>query len=123
MNSKITLGQAGEDLVANYLVNNGFTIIERNYRKQYGEIDLIAINKEIIAFVEVKRRIHTYQGLDLSEVVTFSKQQKMIKVAKHYLAYGKHDTKNCRFDIALIEGQENNVKLTYIPHAFEGSEF
>ena len=66
MNSKITLGKAGEELVADYLVKNGFTIIERNYRRQYGEIDVIATNKELIVFVEVKRRLNTYHGLDLS---------------------------------------------------------
>ncbi len=48
------IGSVGEDIAAKYLENKGFTVIERNYRKKYGEIDIIAKKGEILHFVEVK---------------------------------------------------------------------
>jgi len=120
---RAVLGKAGEDLVARHLTQQGFNILARNYRKRYGEIDLIAVNRELLVFVEVKRRLRSYSGFDLSEVVSSPKQHKMIKVAREFMARFNHDDKNCRFDVALVEGEGTDVKLTYIPHAFEGSEF
>jgi putative endonuclease len=47
-------GQTGEDLAAKFLINRGFKIVERNYRKKWGEIDIIAEKAGILHFVEVK---------------------------------------------------------------------
>ncbi|KKU81973.1 MAG: putative endonuclease distantly archaeal Holliday junction resolvase [Parcubacteria group bacterium GW2011_GWA1_47_8] len=51
---RVGIGQLGESIAAKYLENKGFAIICRNYRKKYGEIDIIAQNGEILHFVEVK---------------------------------------------------------------------
>ena len=48
------IGALGEDLAAKYLQNKGFSVISRNYRKKCGEIDIIAKNRGILHFVEVK---------------------------------------------------------------------
>jgi len=50
MNQRKKLGNAGEDLVARALEQQGFVIEHRNYRKRYGEIDLIASKKELLVF-------------------------------------------------------------------------
>ena len=46
----------GEDIAVNYLKKKGYKIIERNFRKGYGEIDIIALKKNVLVFVEVKTR-------------------------------------------------------------------
>ncbi len=51
---KQILGKLGEDIACKYLKNKGFSIVERNYLKKCGEIDIVAKNKDIIHFVEVK---------------------------------------------------------------------
>ena len=116
MDQRKKLGNAGEDLVARVLEQQGFVIEHRNYRKRYGEIDLIASKNELLIFVEVKRRKKAY--FNLGEVITWSKQQKIVMVAKEYIARFAHDQKVCRFDVALIEGD----KLTYLPNAFTESD-
>lgn len=110
------VGQQGEDLVARSLEQQGFVIEQRNYRKPYGEIDIIARKKNLIVFVEVKRRIHAY--FHLEELVTPSKQRKIIMVAKEYIAKNQLIEHDFRFDIAVIDGNE----LTYIENAFNEGE-
>lgn len=109
-----TLGLAGETKVSRHLQQEGFTILERNYRVKEGEIDIIAKKKELLIFVEVKTRaIPTYA---LSEVITHTKQKKIIFTAKHFLVTHQYQDHIYRFDIALVEGA--NLHLTYIPNAF-----
>jgi len=105
-------GLEGENIAARALEAQGFTITHRNYRKQYGEIDLVACKDDLLVFVEVKRRKKAY--FDLENLITWSKQKKIISVAKEYIARFKHDKKYCRFDVALIDGNT----LTYLPDAF-----
>ncbi len=119
MQKTIKLGNYGEQLVAQHLQADGFTILEKNYRQRCGEIDLIAYKKDLLVFVEVKlRRSHYF---DLSHVITHSKQQKIITTAKTYLARTDHDDKACRFDVALVECIDGAPKITYIPQAFVGT--
>ncbi|NRB21393.1 YraN family protein [Candidatus Dependentiae bacterium] len=113
MNKTQTLGNAGETLVAQQLISQGFTLLAKNYRRRTGEVDLIASKKDIIAFVEVKTRKNKY--FDLSTVITRSKQRKIIMAAKEYLVRHDHYDKVCRFDVALVE---NGNQITYIPNAF-----
>jgi len=112
MDKRKQLGVEGELMVARSLERQGFTIKEKNYRKPYGEIDVIAKKKNLLIFVEVKRRKN--QGFDLSQLITLSKQKKIIRVAQEYIARHNYDETYCRFDIALIDGE----KLNYIPDAF-----
>ena len=62
MKSKPALGAWGEALAAEALRSRGFTVIEQNYRSRYGEIDIIAENREYLVFAEVKLRKSTYFG-------------------------------------------------------------
>lgn len=116
MDKRKQFGQEGEERVARYLEQRGFVIEKKNYRKQFGEIDLIASNKEILLFVEVKRRRRSY--FDLSFLITPRKQKKIIMVAKEYIARYNHELKECRFDVALLD----NDQLTYMPNAFQEGE-
>ncbi len=115
-NIRTTIGSQGEYYVSTWLQQEHFTILERNYRKKYGEIDLIAIRSNVLIFVEVKTRTANY--FNLSTVVTLSKQKKIILTAKQYIAHHHYDTMVYRFDLALLEGSPGNYNLTYIPNAF-----
>lgn len=119
MNNAIQQGKKGEDLVARKLTREGFKILAQNYRKPFGEIDLIAIKNDLIIFVEVKMRQACY--FDLAEVIIPSKQKKIIAVAKAYFAEYNYGHKTGRFDVALVEGTGENTTITYIPNAFMDS--
>ncbi|MDR3646819.1 MAG: YraN family protein [Candidatus Babeliales bacterium] len=112
-------GDLAEDFVEDYLINNGFTISARNYRLKCGEIDIIATKNDVVAFVEVKSRKTNYFGL--SEVITKSKQRKIILTAKYYISKYKLYNNICRFDVALLQKTENGFEIQYIANAFNES--
>jgi putative endonuclease len=119
--TKQELGNYGELLVAKKLMQEGFTIIARNYRIRGGEIDIIARKEEILAFVEVKTRQNI--RFPLSQVVTPLKQKTIIRTAKQFLLQHNQKTLDTilRFDVALVEGKDT-LSITYIPNAFVGNE-
>lgn len=109
-------GQIAEELVAQYLQKNNFTVIERNYQCKMGEIDLIGKQKNLIVFVEVKMR--TIHYFDATELVPFHKQAKIIKTARHYISSTSNPDTSFRFDVALVDGSTVPHTITYIPDAF-----
>lgn len=116
MNYRIEKGQEGERLVAQYLEKEGYVILSKNYRKRFGEIDLIAQKNNTIAFVEVKWRNNPL--IDPAELISPSKQKKIISVAKQFLSKHNHEEVVCQFDVALVEQNNNAINLQYIPNAF-----
>ena len=82
-NNKVT-GNQGEDMAAAALERQGYTIVARNYRKRYGEIDIIAQKGKTLYFAEVKTRKSAEYGNPL-ESVTPGKQRKIYRVAEAYL--------------------------------------
>ena len=111
-------GKKGEECVAQWLKQNGYVILARNYRVRSGEVDLIAQKNEVIAFVEVKCRTAHY--FSLSEVVTKKKQEKIARAARFFIAEHANLLLSYRFDVALIEG-ENAV--VYIENAFSVEQY
>lgn len=114
----IELGIEGENLVKIYLEQNGFKILESNYKTKQGEVDIVAIKNSVLVFVEVKLRVNP--KFYLSELITFSKQNKIIQAALHYIStkaqnLGKENL-IYRFDVALVESSDHNI--TYIENAF-----
>lgn len=110
------IGTQAELFVARQLEANGFTILEHNYKKKYGEIDIIASNKDLMIFVEVKMRAKRY--FDAAELITPSKQRKIITTASAYLTFNAIEDKDCRFDVALVETRNNTFTMTYLADAF-----
>ena len=118
-------GKDGEQAVINYLLDQKFEILTNNYKKFFGEIDIIAKQKDLLVFVEVKARKNSI--VSLHSLVSYSKQQKIIKVAKAFIAQHQinaHAT-TLRFDVALLHIQDSNTKpkITYIPNAFNVSGY
>lgn len=117
MNYNIAKGKEGELYVAQYLQNNGYKILAQNYRKRFGEIDIIAKKNDTLIFVEVKWRKNPL--IDSAELVGPSKQKKIIFIAKEFLSKHTQLEVICRFDVALIEQCTNqSINLQYIPNAF-----
>jgi putative endonuclease len=112
-----TLGCQTEKMAVDYLVKKGYSIQETNFRCRLGEIDIIAKDKEYIAFVEVKYRKTDKNGLP-REAVNIFKQRTIIKVAKYYLMrYNLYDS-NCRFDVVEMKGSLENVEINLLQNAF-----
>lgn len=124
MNMSSNIGKKGESIAIEYLENNGYKIINRNYYSRFGEIDIIAKKENYIIFVEVKtRKINT--NFNAFEAVDVIKQKKIIKTAMVYL---KEKSLNLqpRFDIiaVLFDIDPINVKeINHIKNAFEGVDF
>lgn len=113
MNKRQT-GAAYEIKAEEYLLGNGYKILERNFRNRSGEIDLIAKKGGQIHFVEVKYRTTAMYGSPL-EAVDFRKQNQVRKVAMYYLMKNKlSEWTPCQFDVIAFEGEE----MTHIENAF-----
>lgn len=121
MTTQIKLGKKGEILVAQYLKKQGYTILTTNYSVRGGEIDIVAQKQQVLAFVEVKMRSNVY--FNISEVITPSKQRKIILAARMYIArYYTTVERVYRFDVALVEPQDHDYTITYISNAFTALE-
>lgn len=111
------VGIAGEKAACIYLEKHGYEIVARNYRSTYGEIDIIARNEEILAFVEVKTRA-PHSLIAPAAAVNQAKQGKIVKTALSYLSeFGM--ALQPRFDVAEILLRQNSKPLIhYIENAF-----
>ncbi|HTM05768.1 MAG TPA: YraN family protein [Patescibacteria group bacterium] len=114
-------GNWAEQYVAVHLMKSGFTILHKNYRKTFGEIDIIAYQRNLLIFVEVKAR--KTKTVNPEEIIVKSKQKKIIATAKDFLMYfHEYDRVTARFDVALIEGNEQQATMSYIENAFQPDE-
>ncbi len=103
------LGPAGEQIAADYLVKAGYRVVNRNYRFHRNEIDIIALHRSTLCFVEVKTRFSSANGHP-AEAVTLQKQKEIIKAARAFLALSGDGDIDCRFDVVaiLVEQMEEN---------------
>ena len=108
------LGQQGEQMIESYLTEKGYEILERNYQKKTGEIDLIASSpeKDEIVFIEVKtRKTGTYGRPE--EAVDQRKLKKIEKTALYWLQENKRTDILWRIDILALELQ-SGTKITHL---------
>ncbi|MGH7963104.1 MAG: YraN family protein [Candidatus Binatia bacterium] len=112
------LGQQGEREAERFLRTQGYAIVSKNYRCHFGEIDLVALDRQTIVFVEV--RTHTGDGLgDPLASVNLRKQRQIAKAALDYLARHRLHDRAARFDVIGIQWQGENARLTHIKEAFD----
>jgi putative endonuclease len=116
--SKQLFGQEGERIAERFLKKKGYTIVERNFRCPLGEIDLIALHRRVIVFVEVKRRSGVGFGAPV-EAVSWWKQKKMIQAATFFLHQKRLDNRAARFDVVGICRKGPNLVVEHIENAFE----
>jgi putative endonuclease len=108
------LGKLGEKLISKYLKEQGYQIIDQNYRTRYGEIDIVAKDGDFFVFVEVKTRTNRMFGFP-EEAIDARKQHKLAVTAEHYLASHHLYEKNYRIDSVAVEINEKDGK-TQIRH-------
>ena len=113
-----TLGKAGEQAACEFLIAQGLTVRERNWRMNHLEIDIVAHDpaRNVLHIVEVKTR-SSDAHFDPMRAVNARKQQHLVDAANVYL-------RACRmqagiiFDVLLVVGSEGNFRINYIPNAF-----
>jgi archaeal holliday junction resolvase (hjc) len=115
LKNKKILGDFGEAEASNYLVKNGYTILDKNFRILQGEIDIIALQQNILCFIEVKTRKNTDFGL-ACEAVNYKKQQTIRFVASIYLNTHKIKYEEIRFDV--IEIYTDTEEIIHLENAF-----
>jgi putative endonuclease len=114
-------GVAAEELAAQYLKVRGLTVLARNLRCKAGELDLVCLDRGVLAIVEVRQRgSDEFGGASVS--VTCAKQHKIIRAAQFFLRREKH-WRNfpVRFDVLAIEGLPQGAhRVDWIKDAFRG---
>ncbi|MBI9102245.1 MAG: YraN family protein [Spirochaetales bacterium] len=101
MNSR-EKGNRGEDTATIFLMNNGYRILNRNYRIRSGEIDIIALDDKCLVFLEVKAW-NTFGSEELEYGIDLRKQKKIIAVSREFLMRNKRlDFDRIRYDVIFI---------------------
>lgn len=114
--SKRDVGNYGENVAAGYLAGKGYAVLEKNYKRGHGEIDIIARDGEYIVFIEVKYRKNLSVG-EPREAVTRAKQRAIIGAALYYIAENSLDSCDFRFDVIEVFGKEL-LDINHIENAF-----
>jgi len=117
-------GRRGENLAATYLEGLGLVVMERNYRFERGEIDLVCFEPAsphspngTIVFVEVKARSTDRFGSP-EEAVSATKRRHVTRVAEAFLYEHRLDGAPCRFDVVSVRLGGQNPVIRHIKHAF-----
>lgn len=116
MASHNDLGILGENIATNYLLKQGYRILERNFIFQKAEIDIIARKDDIVVVVEVKTRNSDFFG-DPQSFVTPSKIKLLIKAANEYILFNDIEME-VRFDIIAILKNQHQESVEHIENAF-----
>jgi len=112
-NQKRALGSWGEQRAAEYLQERGYQIVARNVRGEYGEIDLLARQGEVLVFVEVKARSSAQFGHP-EEAITPLKQQHLVDSALDYLQAHPDLGEDWRIDVIAIEVRPSRTSPTIV---------
>jgi putative endonuclease len=114
----LEFGKAAENTAARFLKAEGYKILERNYKNKFGEIDIIAQQKGVICFLEVKAR-HSLRLGTPQEAVSLSKQRQISRVAVSYLKSKHLLDRPARFDVLALLYVNRQPQITLITDAFE----
>ncbi|MDO5978664.1 YraN family protein [Flavivirga spongiicola] len=110
------LGKKGEQLAVDFLLKNGYDIIERNYRFDKAEVDIMAKQKDILAIIEVKTRSTTDFG-NPQDFVKPKQIQRLVKAVDHYVNENSLDVE-VRFDIIAIVKEKEGFNIEHLENAF-----
>lgn len=118
--STTSTGQRGEALALAYLIGLRYTIVDTNYRRSFGEVDIIARDRDVLVFVEVKSRRSTLFGTPF-EAVDARKQRQLSRIAQDYLQSHRLGETAARFDVIAVHLHDDNRPATieHIQNAFD----
>ena len=115
----LDFGKTSESEAAEFLKNQGYKIVELNYRSIFGEIDIVATEARVLCFIEVKSRSTPAFGLP-KEAVNRRKQHKLSQSALAYLKERQLLNQSCRFDVlALGRDEQGRQGFELLKDAFE----
>ena len=121
MSVRKELGDAGERLAERYLVSQAFQILDRKWRTRSGEIDLVALDGDMLVFCEVKTRRGEARGA-AEEAIDHAKGRRLLALGEQYvIAHPEHAERYWRIDlIAITLDQRGGIeRLRHIPSAVE----
>ena len=107
------IGRFGEDEAVKYLTQKGYKILDRNFSCKRGEIDIIALDKNEIVFIEIKARVSLKYGMP-SEAVTKYKLKHIYKTAEYYLYIRNLQNQNARIDVIEVYIKNNQVIINHL---------
>jgi putative endonuclease len=111
-------GQEGERLAVRFLRRQGYRILDRNYRNRLGEIDIVAEDRGVLVFTEV-RTLKASAGHLPEETIQWKKQQRLSRTALAYIQYKRLEDRPARFDVVSVIFDGDRPTLRHIPDAFE----
>ena len=112
-------GAWAEQHALTFLENNGLKLLNRNYQRKSGEIDLIMLDSSTVTFVEVKYRANTFFS-DTVESINWKKCERIINTSLQYLQENEtYKSCDCRFDVVLITGDRFKPSIEWIKNAFQ----
>lgn len=119
-----SLGNRGEAAAAHFLEHLGYRILERQMRGRFGELDLVALDGDVIVFVEVKTRSTTSAGHP-TEAITTAKQRKMTQSSLAYLKRRGWLERRARFDVisVLWPNSKSEPAIQHYVNAFDSTGF
>lgn len=120
------VGLRGEDLAAEYLVDQGWEIVARNYQAKIGELDIVVRRfeqvhgrrEETLAFVEVKTR-RTASGPPPEASVGRKKRQRLARLAQYFMQCEQIRRVNVRFDVIAVDLSGDQPEMTHFESAFD----
>jgi len=115
---RIDLGILGETKAADFLKSKGYKILARNYRTKLGEIDIVALDRGTVCFVEVKARSTDKFGSPVEAISGF-KMKQISRAALLYLKDRKITDRSARFDVVSVVFNNNRPEISLIQNAFE----
>lgn len=113
MATKRYFGDLGEEFAVKELKKSGLTILARNFKSRFGEIDIVARNEDTLILVEVKTRWSTKFGHP-EEAVLAKKLKNIEKTAYYFCGLNKNLPKKLRIDVFAIEVEGGKVKSSKI---------
>lgn len=105
-----TTGLTGENIASNFLLEKGFSILDKNFKLKFGEIDLVAKKGDTIHIVEVKTKTSSYKGEPYQQV-DYKKLKKLIALSLIYTKY--KNLKDLRLSIDIVSIVLNNNTHDY----------
>lgn len=116
---RIQLGKNGEEAAVHFLERRGYKIIQQNFRAQCGEVDIIAMDKDVLCFVEVRTRTTEDEGHPF-ESISYAKKRKLARMAAYYMMVKNLQDIQARFDVvAVISVASGGWNIEVLPNAFE----
>ncbi len=118
MSSRHETGEAGERAAEEHLRRRSYTIVARNYRCKGGEIDLVALHRGTVVFVEVRTRaagglVHPFESVDQP------KRRRIVTAARHYISRNRLHDHPVRFDLVAVYAAAGELRCEHLANAFD----